>query len=64
MSVGTTLYIGYVSKGRTRVHLLDEQERKAKEPFVDRKMEESKERMLVDWDPKEAKERLSEVLFD
>ena len=48
---------------KTRVHLLGEKERKAMEPFVERKMEESKERIMVDWEPKEAKERLSEVLL-
>jgi hypothetical protein len=48
---------------KTRAHLLGEKERRAMEPFVERKMEESKERILIDWDPKEAKERLSEVLF-
>lgn len=48
---------------KTRVHLLGEDERKAMEPFVERKMEESKERVLVNWDPAEAKERLSQVLF-
>lgn len=49
---------------KMRIHLLSEEERGAMESFVERKMEESKERILVDWDPKEAKERLSEVLFD
>jgi len=34
------------------------------EPFVEKKLEESKERILVDWDLKEVKERLSEVLFN
>ncbi|RFU32577.1 hypothetical protein B7463_g3765, partial [Scytalidium lignicola] len=49
---------------KTRAHLLSEEERRAMEPFVERKVEDSKERILVDWDPKEATERLSEVLFD
>lgn len=49
---------------KTRAHLFGEKERRAMEPFVERKMEESKERILVDWDPKEARERLSKVLFD
>lgn len=49
---------------KTRVHLLTEEERHALEPFVERKMNESKERIMVNWDPVEAKQRLSEVLFD
>ena len=48
---------------KTRVHLLTEEERAAMEPFVARKMEESKERIIVDWDPAEATQRFSEVLF-
>jgi len=31
------------------VHLLSDKEREAMKPFVERKMEESKERILVDW---------------
>ncbi|KAG8417450.1 hypothetical protein J3458_004957 [Metarhizium acridum] len=46
---------------KTRVHLLNDMEREAMEPFVERKMEE---RRIVDWDPKEAKQRYSELLFD
>jgi len=34
------------------------------EPFVQRKMDESQERILAEWDPDEAKERLSGLLFD
>ncbi|RDL33116.1 Uncharacterized protein BP5553_08555 [Venustampulla echinocandica] len=49
---------------RTRVNFLSEKERAAMEPFVEWKMEDKKERILVDWDPEEAKQRLSEVLFD
>ncbi|KAK3369100.1 hypothetical protein B0T24DRAFT_533558 [Lasiosphaeria ovina] len=49
---------------KTRVHLLSERERDMMEPFVERKMEESKERILVDWDDEQVKERLAEVLFD
>lgn len=48
---------------KTRVHLLGEKERSAMEPFVERKMEEGKERIIVDWDPEEAKERLGRVFF-
>jgi len=33
------------------------------ESFVERKMEESKERFLVDWDEEQVKERL-DVLFE
>jgi hypothetical protein len=49
---------------KTRLSLLSEKERAAMEPFVEWKMEDKKERILVDWDPEEAKQRLSEVLFD
>jgi hypothetical protein len=49
---------------KTRVHLLSEEERAAMDPFVERKMAESKERRIVDWDPTEARQRFSELLFD
>lgn len=47
---------------KTRVHLLSEKERNAMGPFVERKMEDSKERILVDWDDEQVKKRLAEVL--
>jgi hypothetical protein len=43
---------------------LTDQERAALEPFVERKMRESKDRIIVNWDPVEARRRMSEVLFD
>ncbi|KAM5344390.1 hypothetical protein ACJ41O_012927 [Fusarium nematophilum] len=49
---------------KTRVHLLSEEERAAMEPLVQTKMEESKERVLVEWDAGEARQRLSSFLFD
>lgn len=49
---------------RTRIHLLSEEERAAMEPLVQTKMEESKERVLVEWDAVEARQRLSSFLFD
>lgn len=49
---------------RARVHLLSEDERAAMEPLVQTKIEESKERVLVDWDAEEARRRLSSFLFD
>ncbi|KAF5027364.1 hypothetical protein F66182_524 [Fusarium sp. NRRL 66182] len=49
---------------KTRVDLLTEKEREAMEPFVKRKMADSKERCIVDWDPEEARQRFSEVIFD
>lgn len=49
---------------KTRVHLLNEEERAAMEPFVQRKMAESEERRIVNWDPTEAMQRFSELLFD
>ncbi|KFG79289.1 hypothetical protein MANI_011679 [Metarhizium anisopliae] len=56
-----------VDKGdlwRTRVHLLNDGEREAMEPFVERKMEEMGDRRIVDWDPDEARRRYSALLFD
>ncbi|KAK0113348.1 hypothetical protein ONS95_013602 [Cadophora gregata] len=49
---------------KTRLYLLSDVEKAAMDVFVDRKMEETKDRKLVDWDPEEAKGRLAEVLFD
>jgi len=49
---------------KTRLHLLSEAEKIAMEPFVERKLEETKERKLVDWDPEDAKKRFAEVLFN
>ena len=49
---------------KTRVHLLTQDERDAMEPLVQTKMEESKERVLVEWGAVEARERLSSFLFD
>ncbi|KAI3319980.1 phosphotransferase [Xylariaceae sp. AK1471] len=47
---------------KSRIHLLTEVERDGMGPFVERKMSESKERIIVDWDVEEAQQRLSEVL--
>jgi hypothetical protein len=49
---------------KTRVHLLSEEEQAAMEPLVQTKMEESKERILVEWDAGEARQGLSSFLFD
>lgn len=49
---------------KTRVHLLSEVARNAMELFVERKVEEMKDRKLVEWDSEAAKSRLAEVLFD
>jgi hypothetical protein len=49
---------------KTGLYLLSEAEKIAMEPFVERKMEETKERKFVEWDPEDAKRRLAEVLFD
>ncbi|CAG8961750.1 hypothetical protein HYFRA_00006293 [Hymenoscyphus fraxineus] len=49
---------------KSRVDLLSEKEREAMETFVQWKMEDKKERILVDWDPEEAKKRFAELLFD
>ncbi|KAJ9155494.1 Phosphotransferase [Pleurostoma richardsiae] len=48
---------------KTRIQLLSEEERRAMEPFVTRKVEETRERILVDWEDQEVKKRLAEVLF-
>lgn len=34
------------------------------EPFVERKMKESEDRVIMDWEPEEARRRLSELLID
>jgi hypothetical protein len=39
-------------------------ERAAMEPFVQRKLAESKDRLIVEWDETEAQKRFSEVLFN
>lgn len=49
---------------KSRVHLLSKGARDAMEPSVERKVEEMKERKLVEWDPEAAKSRLAELLFD
>ncbi|KAK8093765.1 hypothetical protein PG997_000450 [Apiospora hydei] len=49
---------------KTRVHLLTQEEREAMEPLVHIKMEESKHRVLVEWDPAEARQRLHSFLFE
>ncbi|KAK7727625.1 hypothetical protein SLS63_007067 [Diaporthe eres] len=49
---------------RGRVHLLSEDERAAMEPLVQTKMQESQERVLVEWDAEDARRRLSSFLFD
>jgi hypothetical protein len=56
--------VGKSELWKTRVHLLSEGARNAMEPFVERKVEEMKERKLVEWDPEAARSRLAEVLFD
>ncbi|KAB5542724.1 phosphotransferase [Coniochaeta sp. 2T2.1] len=49
---------------RTRLDLLGQGEQQAMEPLVKQKMDESRERILIEWDPDEARKRLSELLFD
>ncbi|KAI0127404.1 phosphotransferase [Xylariales sp. AK1849] len=49
---------------KTRVHLLSEVKRAAMKPLVQTKMEETKERVLVEWDATETTQRLSSFLFD
>ncbi|RSM04652.1 hypothetical protein CDV31_009976 [Fusarium ambrosium] len=47
---------------KTRVHLLGEEGRRNMDIVVQRKMDEAKERVLVDWDPSKAKELLHQIL--
>ncbi|OBS20355.1 hypothetical protein FPOA_06727 [Fusarium poae] len=47
---------------KTRVQFLGEEGRQKMEVFVQRKMDEVKERVLVDWDPTAAKDLLSKTL--
>ncbi|KAI0469799.1 phosphotransferase [Xylariaceae sp. FL0804] len=49
---------------KTRLDLLGDEERKAMEPFVKRKMKESGQRILAEWEPAEARRRLSELSFE
>ncbi|GJC80902.1 hypothetical protein ColLi_03740 [Colletotrichum liriopes] len=49
---------------KTRVHLLSPKEQAAMELLVQIKMEESKERVLVEWEAVQARQRLSSFLFD
>jgi hypothetical protein len=48
----------------TMRHLLNRRERITVESFVDRNMKKSKERILVDWDDEQVKERLAGVVFE
>jgi len=47
---------------KTRVHMLSRKEKDAMEAFVEKKMEECKERIVVDWDPQDTKTRFAEVM--
>lgn len=47
---------------KTRLDLLGYKEQQRMEPFVKQKMEESRQRILVEWEPDEARRRLSELL--
>ncbi|KAJ6442404.1 hypothetical protein O9K51_05963 [Purpureocillium lavendulum] len=49
---------------KARIDLLSREEREAMEPLVQRKMKESTERVLVEWDDAEAVALLSSFLFD
>ncbi|KAK1623407.1 hypothetical protein BDP81DRAFT_503674 [Colletotrichum phormii] len=49
---------------KTRIDLLSPEEQAAMETMVQTKVEESKERILVEWDDAEARQRLSSFLFD
>jgi hypothetical protein len=50
---------------KTRIHLLSETERNAMEAFVERKMEEGKEKILIDnWDDEVVRERFHQVVSE
>lgn len=49
---------------QTRLHLLSQEEQQIMELFVKRKMDESRDRTLLGWDPAEVRRRLAELLFD
>lgn len=49
---------------KTRVVQLTEKEKRAMDTFVERKMAESKDRILIDWNPEKTKSYLAEVLFE
>lgn len=49
---------------RTRLSVLSQKEQEMMEPFVKRKMDESRDRVLVEWDADEARQRLAEMLSD
>lgn len=49
---------------KTRLHLLTGNEQAAMEPFVHRKLEETKHRILVEWEDAQAQQQLRSVLFD
>ena len=57
-------YISAEELWKTRVSLLTEAERAAMEPLVQTKIEESKDRRLIEWDDEEARQRLSSFFFD
>ncbi|EEU43829.1 uncharacterized protein NECHADRAFT_29954 [Fusarium vanettenii 77-13-4] len=56
--------ISGVQLWKTRIHLLGEEQRRKMDMVVQRKMEEAKERALVDWDPSMANNLLHEALRD
>ncbi|KAL1877901.1 hypothetical protein Daus18300_002254 [Diaporthe australafricana] len=50
---------------RSRIELLTVKEKEAMKPFVEKKMDESKERILVDdWEEDEVRRRFAEFMFD
>ncbi|EFQ30803.1 phosphotransferase [Colletotrichum graminicola] len=49
---------------KTRIDLLGREEQQAMGPFVKRKVEESRERILAEWEPAEARRQLSELLVE
>lgn len=48
---------------KTRLNLLSQEQQEIMEPFLKRKMDESRDRTLVEWDPAEARRRLAELLI-
>lgn len=48
---------------KARVHLLSPEQQEMMEPFVIQKMDESRHRTLVEWDPTEARQLMAELSF-
>lgn len=59
------VYFGHNEDGdyKARLGLLSKEQLDAMEPFVQRKLEEAKERILVDWEEEESRAHLAKVML-